>query len=185
MNNKPHSEETKRKISLSLMGHVVTEHTRKKLRKANLGFQRPEEIKIKIAHSMKGVNTWMKGRRNSPATQFKKGHMAGEKHPMWKGGVTPLNQKIRQSFEYKQWRTTIFKRDNFTCQICGVRGLQLNADHIETFAMLLRKHGITDVQTALICTELWDIKNGRTLCVSCHRKTPTWGNRVNKAILMA
>jgi hypothetical protein len=34
----------------------------------------------------------------------------------WKGGITPINVKIRTSKEYKEWRKEVFCRDKYTCQ---------------------------------------------------------------------
>jgi 5-methylcytosine-specific restriction endonuclease McrA len=72
-------------------------------------------------------------------------------------------RRLRASTEYRQWRTAVFKRDDYTCQDCGVRGGRLNADHIKRFA------DFPDLR--------FDVSNGRTLCEGCHRKTPTYGNR--------
>lgn len=91
----------------------------------------------------------------------------GENHWNWKGGITPLRKRLYFSEKYQEWRKAVFERDDYTCQICGIRGGELNADHIKQWS---------------IYPELrFDIKNGRTLCVSCHRKTPTWGNRNKSA----
>ena len=62
------------------------------------------------------------------------GKHSGEKCNWWKGGITPKNQKIRQSFESKLWRKTIFERDNFICQKYGIKGGELAAHHINNFA---------------------------------------------------
>ena len=35
-------------------------------------------------------------------------------------------------------------------------------------------------EEALECTELWDLENGRTLCVPCHKLTDTYGGRCVK-----
>jgi hypothetical protein len=78
----------------------------------------------------------------------------------WKGGITPENKQARASATYKEWRTAVFVRDNYTCVWCGQRGGKLNADHIKPFST--HKH------------LRFDVSNGRTLCVACHKKTPTY-----------
>lgn len=93
----------------------------------------------------------------------------GEKCRFWKGGITPLNTRIRQCFEYRQWRSDVFTRDNFTCQKCGVRGGKLEADHYpKMFSDILREYQVKTMEQALNCEELWNINNGRTLCLKCH-----------------
>ena len=81
----------------------------------------------------------------------------------WKGGITPLNQKIRGSVEYRLWRESVFKRDKYTCVWCGEVGGKLNADHIKPFAYY------PELRFA--------IDNGRTLCVECHKTTESYLNR--------
>lgn len=90
------------------------------------------------------------------------------KHPRWEGGKTPLSKQIRNSKEYIDWRTTVFKRDNYTCQECGSRGYKLHADHIKPFAFY--------PELRLV------IENGRTLCVPCHKKTDTYGHKSREYI---
>ena len=84
--------------------------------------------------------------------------------------------------EYKNWRISVFERDKYICQICGRSGLILNADHIQAFALILEEYGIDNVEKARICSKLWDITNGRTLCVPCHRKTRNYGIKVKTKI---
>lgn len=92
----------------------------------------------------------------------------GSKSHFWKGGKTKEAVRLRTGVLYKMWRTAVFERDNYTCQECGVRGGVLNADHIKPWAFfpLLR----------------FDINNGRTLCLGCHKKTETFGNKAVKFI---
>lgn len=52
----------------------------------------------------------------------------------WKGGITPINEKIRKSVEYKLWRKSVFIKDNFTCQKTGQIGGKLVAHHINNFS---------------------------------------------------
>lgn len=64
----------------------------------------------------------------------KRPNMTGENHPFWKGGITPENNKIRTSPEYRIWIHAVFSKDNFTCQKTKVRGGNLVAHHIKNFA---------------------------------------------------
>lgn len=104
-------------------------------------------------------------------------NISGDKSPFWKGGITPLRIKIRNSFEYRQWRSDVFTRDNFTCQMCGVYGVELNADHIKSFSLIIFDNKVTSIDGARKCSEFWNINNGRTLCVPCHKLTPNYGRQ--------
>lgn len=77
----------------------------------------------------------------------------------WKGGITRVNEKIRRSRKYREWRTAVFTRDNYTCVWCGFKGY-VHADHIKPFAYFPELR--------------FEITNGRTLCVPCHKKTDTY-----------
>lgn len=74
---------------------------------------------------------------------------------------TKEHRLIRTRAEYAKWRAAVYERDNYTCVKCGSRGGKLNADHIEPLAKYPDK--------------IYDLSNGRTLCVECHRKTDTYG----------
>lgn len=77
-----------------------------------------------------------------------------DKAPNWRGGITPINFRIRNSEEYKKWRMTVFQRDNFTCQMCGARGVRLQADHKKLFSAFPKLR--------------FDSDNGQSLCEPCH-----------------
>lgn len=62
----------------------------------------------------------------------------------------------RRTQQYKQWRTAVFSRDNYTCQICGKRGGKLNAHHASRYSR--------DIEHRT------DIENGITLCEKCHKE---------------
>lgn len=97
----------------------------------------------------------------------RKGKYKGKNNPMWKGGLTSKNMIIRHTFEYYEWANKVKERDDYTCQICKVRGNNiLHSDHIKPFALYPELR--------------FDINNGRTLCIDCHRKTETYGNRLYK-----
>jgi len=82
--------------------------------------------------------------------------LRGEKRPNWiKDRSTLEVQTYRKSTEYKEWRSRIFVRDNFTCQTCLKVGGRLNAHHIVPY--------IKDPNLR-ICMD-----NGITLCKECHK----------------
>lgn len=104
---------------------------------------------------------------------------SGENNTNWNGGITPLRKLIRELPKYREWRIKVFKRDKYSCVWCGcdISGL-LNADHFPiAFADIIKKFNIKSTQEAVLCRELWDVNNGRTLCVDCHKKTPNYFRR--------
>jgi hypothetical protein len=122
--------------------------------KTRLGAKLTLETKSKIANSHIG-------KHHSVETKKKMGSK-GSKNGSWKGGITPINKILRNSIEYKLWRQAVYKRDNFKCIWCGKKGV-IHADHIKPFAYF------PELRFA--------IDNGRTLCIDCHRKTETYGNK--------
>jgi 5-methylcytosine-specific restriction endonuclease McrA len=106
----------------------------------------------------------------------------GANHPWWKGGVAVEHWGIRNSiqglFEYKEWRSAVFHRDNFTCQDCGQHGGYLHVHHIKPLQQILDEYDITTAEQGKLCEELWDIFNGVTLCIDCHKKK-TWPGENN------
>lgn len=76
---------------------------------------------------------------------------AGEKWPWEKTA-----KDYRHSAEYISWRRAVFERDHYTCVICGQVGGELNAHHIKPFK---------DFEA-----DRFNINNGVTLCVKCHRQ---------------
>ncbi len=99
------------------------------------------------------------------------GKFGGENHPMWKGGITKLSERVRKLPEYKKWRKLVFERDEFICQHCYKRGNKLEAHHMEPFHRIFTVNKIQCIDDALSCNKFWDISNGLTLCVECHSKT--------------
>jgi hypothetical protein len=98
-------------------------------------------------------------------------------------GMSTISHLVREIARYKEWRTAVFERDNYTCQGCFKKGGKLNADHIEPFSLLLLKNKILSSEQAAKCENLWFLDNGRTLCLQCHFKTETYGAKSNKIIL--
>ena len=140
-------------------------------------------LKGQFIKGSKPANGFKKG--NHPKTQFGKGHNSWntgnhiklndaldkwhknytkEKHYNWKGGISVDVHSITEP-KYKKWRMSVFERDNWTCQGCGLRGCYLQAHHIKSWAKF------KDLR--------YDINNGVTLCLTCHSQTDNYkGKRV-------
>lgn len=143
-----HPEE-RAKISIRMTGKKQSEETIRKRVAKNKGRKRTEEMKALM-------------RKNAPRE---------EQSHSWKGGKSPLNYRLRRSSWMKDWRNAVFARDNWTCVDCGSRGGILNAHHLVPFKditdYIFTK--TRDFEEIIKWPGLWDISNGVTLCVGCHR----------------
>lgn len=164
-----HSEEAKLKMSFARKGKKWTAEVREKMKnrvpwnKGKKGLQKMSEARKEVLRQKMKGNQYTKGRVYSIETRKKFGSRK-EKHHNWKGGVSTVNEQIRSSFEYRIWREAVFKRDDWKCIWCGMKG-NVHADHIKPFC------NYPELRFA--------IDNGRTLCESCHKKTDTWGSRAS------
>ncbi len=95
-----------------------------------------------IAH--KGINIWMKGKHNSPRTEFKKGDNVGNNHIHW------LGDKIGKKSIHK-W-VKYWKGVPNYCEMCGTNEKRMyhwaNIDH--TYKRVLNDY--------------------ISMCVRCHKK---------------
>jgi hypothetical protein len=82
-------------------------------------------------------------------------HREKEGHWNWQGGISTDRQIDMGKKNYKEWRTSVFERDEYTCQKCNRVGRRLRAHHILNYANNQDK--------------CFDVNNGITLCEKCHR----------------
>jgi hypothetical protein len=139
-----------------------------KNRKGMLGKKHTPETKLKLRLAHLGKIYSSRGK--------KKPSMSGPNHPNWKGGTTTVSLLIRNHRLSKEWRSSIFKRDNYTCRQCNSKNgngksIKLNAHHIKPFIKIIKENNIKTWDDASKCSELWDINNGITLCKECHDLT--------------
>lgn len=192
---KKHSEETRKKMSESGRNRPPkTEETRRKISEIHKGIKFSDEHKKRMSEAAKKrpqlsretreligrlVSKTLTGRKRPPfSSEWRRKQSEarrGEKSKLWRGGVTPLIKQIRHCFKYRQWRSDNFTRDNYTCQMCDKIGGTLHVDHYpKSFAQIFYENNIKTYERALACNEFWDINNGRTLCLLCHKKTNTY-----------
>jgi len=162
MLGKKHSEESKRKISIGGKGLKKSEETKRRMSLAWMGHTVSPEIRKKISEAKKGKVAWNKGIPMSLEQRKKLSIIQGSK----KGFVENKNRLFRKKPEYKKWRLFVFRRDDYTCQMCGIRGVDLQADHVLPFSLY------PDMRL--------DPLNGQTLCIECHKKTDTYQNNIIK-----
>lgn len=72
-----------------------------------------------------------------------------EIHKFW------IKTRNRSSSNYINWRNEVFKRDDYTCQKCGVKAVKLNAHHIKKWSEYPSLR--------------FETTNGVTLCLKCHK----------------
>jgi len=150
-----------------------------------IGWELSRKRKGKKSPETSGVNHPLWGKHRSievknkiSKTRIATGIASGVKNPNWKNGITHIKYTIHTSVLYQGWRKSVFIRDRYTCQECNDdTGGNLEAHHIKSFALILKENNIKTLNEAIICQELWDINNGKTLCVNCHKKTDNYGRK--------
>ena len=151
------SVETKRKLSEAMMGHpsYITQ----------TGIEKMIETKRKNPP----LGAW-KGRKRPPFSKEWRDNISnshkGAKSSLWRGGISRGYKTGYGSREYKEWREAVFKRDNYTCQDCGISGVYITAHHINSWANYKELR--------------FEVSNGKTLCEDCHKLTDNYKGRNNK-----
>lgn len=136
-------------------GKKRSEETKEKMRKSKLGRKLSADIVSKISR---------------------------ENHYNWKGGITKVNKAIRSSYKYRQWRDDVFTKDEWICQKCGLKGVYFEPHHINPLYKLISEFNIKTLDDALLCSEIWNINNGITLCSKCHSETDSYRGKCNKKL---
>ena len=80
----------------------------------------------------------------------------GPDSPHWDATKTKAERERRRAYpEYVQWQADVLKRDDYTCQICDVRGGSLSTHHLDGYHWAKKKRTL--------------LSNGVTMCTKCHK----------------
>lgn len=133
-------------------------------RKTRKGTSNPRWRGGEVSRKCLGCSkTYLIARNRIPKSKFcsvvclAKSKFSGDKNPRWKGGVSKHRDRVKSSSFYKEWRSKVFRRDRWTCQVCEYRGRDIEAHHIKRWTDFPR-----------LTFRIW---NGITLCKPCHDKT--------------
>lgn len=105
----------------------------------------------------KGLKGFVGRKKGTPLTEEQRKNYSEIKVRHYdKVGRKGNNRDRKYDLKWKLWREGVFKRDNWTCQLCDKRGSNLEAHHKKGWAMfpILR----------------YVLSNGITLCYPCHKK---------------
>ena len=82
--------------------------------------------------------------------------MSGEKNPHYNPNLTDEDRQDRRYIQgYSEWKQEVKKQANYTCDICGKRGVKLNSHHLNNYKDNPNKRT--------------DVSNGVCLCEQCHK----------------
>jgi len=101
---------------------------------------------------------------------YKKNKKSGKDHYNYNPNITDEERKQRKRRtsdpRNKKWRKKVFKKNNYTCQKCSIRGGDLRGHHIKNWSSNKKLRYV--------------VSNGITLCLNCHKDFHrVYGNKNN------
>lgn len=164
---------------LKLTESLRSDDRREKARKVMLkNLQNPEFIRKRNEAISKldrtGSNNSFYNKKHTVETRYKISKTKkdspftprGADNPAYIDGLGTKRKYDRINFhetlEYRIFRESVFKRDNYKCVLCG-NNKKLQIDHIKAYST----H--PELRT--------NLDNGRVLCHACHVKTPNYGRK--------
>lgn len=127
------------------------------------GWHLSEETKRKFSEIRKGIKLSEETKRRMSIARKGKGGSN------WKGGISPINERIRKSLDFRIWREKVFKYDNYACWICGIKSgygetVKLHPHHLFSFSKYPHLR--------------FKKSNGLTLCEFCHKTYTNFGSKL-------
>lgn len=118
---------------------------------------RSQKLKYMCPRGHKWSISWGKWKLGRRCPRCRALNMSGENHPRWDTNLTDEERQGNRGYsEYNDWRMEVFKRDAFTCQVCGQVGCRFVSHHLDSY------DSNPDSRTAL--------NNGICLCKDCHKE---------------
>lgn len=116
-----------------------------------------QNLKIQCNKGHIYETTYNSFKQGCKCTECDKERWMGINNPRYNESLTDEERlETRDTLENINWRNGTYKKDNYTCQYCGVKGGRLNAHHLDGFRW---------------CEdERLDIDNGITLCKEHHKE---------------
>lgn len=122
------------------------------------------ELKEHINHRLKPGRQFTESHRAAIRDAHRAKAAFGEANPNWKGGLTEINRRIRNSWQFREWKELSLERagsrcekcgvsDGHSCECCGTR-VKLHVHHIKSFSKF------PDLR--------FDPMNSEVLCPKCH-----------------
>lgn len=157
-----------KKLAVEIQKDICSEYLQYGVNAASLG--REHNVSATAIHKiLKKYSIPTKNRKEILGDAYN-----GEGNPNWNPNraevKTFFHEALRQLPVYKDWRASVFKRDEYMCIVCGAKGY-MEAHHIITLKALLEEYNIKNIKQAVTCLALWNVGNGITLCRTCHDKT--------------
>lgn len=156
-----HNEETKKRISEHLKGRKYSEKTRKKLSEAHKGKkQSTEHIRKRVEKLKKRktgkfvdcLNCGNKIYKYPSDLKFLRNFCSFKCFSRYfSENASPKRNNKKAE---KEWKKGIYKKDIYTCWICGYKKGKLNAHHLRDW------FNYPELR--------FDKNNGITLCIFCH-----------------
>ena len=158
---KHHSEKSKQKMSDSqkrntqqedyinpFKGHHHTKEARRKMSDSQKtlydnGYANPMKGKT---HSEKSKQKMSEARKQRWENDEYRNKMTGENSQAWKGGISPISNYLRATYSVKKWTIDAKELNNYTCEISGLKGVDVEVHHIEPFCNIVKEaHEINNI----------------------------------------
>jgi len=151
------------KVNITGLQKGRTAEIQKKSALARVGLKRGKSKQLQFRQIF-APETLSNPEMRSKQSLAKKGKF-GDLCNNWRGGTTKDRQLAMGRPEYKNWRISVFTRDNFCCVIC-LSNKDIQADHIKEWCNYPELR--------------YEVSNGRTLCKSCHKLTDNYGPKARR-----